>query len=178
MPDLQKMINPPTLWAYYLTLPQWARDNPGVRNVLMAYEYHKPTLDIRQKEIALNYAISFLRPIDKATEDVIIDIALSNKARLNVQKGREAINQLKFYELDEEDLGTSSEDDDDGEELVGDDGQIIQVQQKRGGMSSGIDDDEDAEVKVKSAMEKFALGQEEDERYKEMTKLLTEGVNI
>jgi len=45
-------------------------------------------------------------------------------------------------------------------------------------MSSGIDDDEDAEVKVKSAMEKFALGQEEDERYKEMTKLLTEGVNI
>jgi len=21
MPDLQKMINPPTLWAYYLTLP-------------------------------------------------------------------------------------------------------------------------------------------------------------
>ena len=58
----------------------------------MAYEYHKPSLDIRQKEIALNFAVSFIKPIDKATEGVIIDIALSNKARLNIQKGKEAIN--------------------------------------------------------------------------------------
>jgi len=84
VPKFDELINPPSLWAYYMTLPQWARDHPGVRNVLMAYEYHKPTLDIRQKEIALNYAISFIKPIDKATEDVIIDIALSNKARLNI----------------------------------------------------------------------------------------------
>jgi hypothetical protein len=122
IPKYQKLINPPSLWAYYLTLPRWARDHPGVRNVLMAYEYHKPTLDVRSKEIALNYAISFIRPIDKVLEDVIVDIALSNKLRLNVQKGKEAINSLRFYELDHELLGTSSEDEDADVEMVGEDG--------------------------------------------------------
>lgn len=65
VPDFVNTINPPSLFAYYETLPQWARDYPPVRDVLMAFEYHKPTLDIRQKEIAMNYALSFIRPIDK-----------------------------------------------------------------------------------------------------------------
>jgi hypothetical protein len=47
VPDFINKINPPSLWAYYETLPQWARDHPAVRNVLMAFEYHKPTLEIR-----------------------------------------------------------------------------------------------------------------------------------
>lgn len=40
VPDYLKEINPPSLWAYYYTLPKWARDDPIVRNVMMAMEYH------------------------------------------------------------------------------------------------------------------------------------------
>lgn len=105
-------INPPSLWAYYLTLPKWARDHPTVRNVLMAFEYHKPTLTIRQKELGMNYAMSFIRPIDPELENVIIDIASSQKIRLNIQKGKEMINSLKFYEIDEFDLGSDTEEED------------------------------------------------------------------
>jgi hypothetical protein len=47
VPDFVNTINPPSLFAYYETLPKWARDHPAVRNVLMAFEFHKPTLDIR-----------------------------------------------------------------------------------------------------------------------------------
>jgi len=47
IPDYISQINPPSLWAYYSTLPKFARDDPVVRNVVMAMEYHKPSLDIR-----------------------------------------------------------------------------------------------------------------------------------
>jgi len=52
----------------------------------MAFEYHKPNLDIRDKELALNYACSFIRPIDKQLEEVIIEVASSQKIRLNVAR--------------------------------------------------------------------------------------------
>jgi hypothetical protein len=77
-------INPPSLWSYYETLPKWCRDHPVVRNVLMAFEYHKTGLDIRQKELSLNLACSFVRPIDPMLEDVIVEIASSHKIRLNI----------------------------------------------------------------------------------------------
>jgi hypothetical protein len=115
IPDFVKTINPPSLFAYYETLPKWARDHSAVRNVLMAFEYHKPTLDIRQKEIAMNYAMSFIRPIDKDLEDVIVEVATSNKIRMNIARGKEMINQLKFYEIDEFTLGTDTEEE---EEVV------------------------------------------------------------
>jgi hypothetical protein len=50
IPNYQKDINPPSLFAYYYTLPKWARDDPFVKNVVMAFEYHKPHLSIRDKE--------------------------------------------------------------------------------------------------------------------------------
>jgi hypothetical protein len=102
-------INPPSLWGYFLTLPSWARSHPYIRDVMMTMEYHKNDLTLRQKELALNFAISFIRPIDKTLENVVIDIASSNKIRLNVQTGKEAINSLKFYDFDAELLGTTSE---------------------------------------------------------------------
>lgn len=40
VPDYMNKINPPSLWAYYNTLPKWLRDHPVIRNVLMAFEYH------------------------------------------------------------------------------------------------------------------------------------------
>jgi hypothetical protein len=92
VPDFVNTVNPPSLFAYYETLPKWAREHPAVRNVLMAFEFHKPTLNIREKEVAMNYAMSFIRPIDKDLEDVIIEVATSNKIRMNIARGKEMIN--------------------------------------------------------------------------------------
>ena len=47
IPDYVKDINPPSLWAYYYTLPKWAREDPFIKNVVMAIEYHQPGVDIR-----------------------------------------------------------------------------------------------------------------------------------
>ena len=87
-PNFMNEVNPPSLWAYYSTLPSWARNHPAVRNVMMAFEYHKPTMDIRNKELALNFACSFIRPIDPALQEVIIEVASSQKIRLNIAKVR------------------------------------------------------------------------------------------
>jgi hypothetical protein len=80
---------------------------------MIAFEYHKPTLSIRKKELVMNMALSYLRPIGKDLEDVIVEIATSNKLRMNIARGKEMLNQLKFYEIDETTLGTDTEDEDD-----------------------------------------------------------------
>ena len=77
VPDYINLVNPPTLWTYYSTLPKWAREDPVVRNVMMACEYHQPLMTIRQKENLLNMACSFLRPIDPLLKEVISDCMLS-----------------------------------------------------------------------------------------------------
>lgn len=38
----QKPIETPSLWAYYETLPEWCRENPFVRSVMMALEVSLP----------------------------------------------------------------------------------------------------------------------------------------
>ena len=78
-------INPPSLFAYYSTLPAWCRNHPLVRNVLMAFEYHKPSMAHRDKELAMNLACSFIRPIDKSLEDIIIEVASTHKLRINAK---------------------------------------------------------------------------------------------
>jgi hypothetical protein len=78
-PDYFNIINTPTLWAYYETLPRWARNDPLVRNVMMAMEYKQPRLDIRAKEQALNFACSFLRPLDQELRKVLTEACISNK---------------------------------------------------------------------------------------------------
>lgn len=75
----------------------------------MGMEYHKPDLTLRQKEYALNFAISFIRPIDKKMENVIVDIAASQKIRLNIALGKEALNSLRFYDFDDDLLGTTTD---------------------------------------------------------------------
>jgi hypothetical protein len=62
----------------------------------MGFEYHQPGMDIKKKELALNYACAFIRPIDAQLEDIIIEIASSNKIRLNVAKVN-YIFGLNFY---------------------------------------------------------------------------------
>ena len=60
LPDYEREFNSPSLWPYYLTLPKWCRDNSLIRNVLFAFEYHQPRMDIRQKEMAMNLACSYI----------------------------------------------------------------------------------------------------------------------
>lgn len=42
-----------------------------VTQCLYALEFHHPRTELRQKEIALNFTASFLRPIDERLLDVI-----------------------------------------------------------------------------------------------------------
>ena len=86
VPDYQREVNPPSLFGYYYTLPKWARDDPFVKNVVMAYEYHKPLLSIRDKEQALNMACSFLRPIDKNMMTMLSEAASSNKIEMTMAR--------------------------------------------------------------------------------------------
>ena len=76
----------------------------------MAFEYHHPSMKIKDKELAMNFACSFIRPIDKDFEDVIVELASSNKIRLNIALGKQMINELKFYEIDTITLGDDTED--------------------------------------------------------------------
>lgn len=113
IPDYKNDINPPSLWAYYHTLPSWARNHPIIRNVMMGMEYHKPGVDIRQKELALNFACSFLRPIDEQLTDVISEVASSTKIRLNMAAAKEMLQEVRFHRVDIHDLGTDSEEEED-----------------------------------------------------------------
>ncbi len=40
LPDYLNEKPQPSLWAYYETLPSWARNHPIVKNAVMAIEYH------------------------------------------------------------------------------------------------------------------------------------------
>lgn len=71
----------------------------------------------------MNYAMSFIRPIHPQLEEVLIEVATSNKIRLNVAKGKEMIGQLRFYEIDEMELGESEEEEEQIEEGLDEEGQ-------------------------------------------------------
>ena len=107
----------PSLWAYFNTLPTWARANPIVRNVFMAMEYNRPNVSMRSKEVSLNYACSLILPIDKATEDVILIWANSRKLRLNQELGNELLMtpDSEFVCSDDEGSDDSDDEDEEGE---------------------------------------------------------------
>lgn len=172
IPDFVNTINPPSLWAYYETLPRWARDHPVVRNAVIAFEYYKPITTIRQKEIAMNYAVSFIRPIHKDLEDVIVEVATSQKVRLNIAKGKEMLNQLKFYEFDSMYLGETSHDE--AMPFVPGEGE----NPGQSALAGGIDEEDDELQRQRSAMEKFASGLDDDHRERVKSKIMEEELNI
>ena len=108
VPDYVKEHNPPTLWTYYSTLPSWAQNDPHIKRVMMGLEYHQPHQDIRSKENMLNFACSFLRPMEPTLRKMVVDAAASTKLEINMKSGNEMLNELMFYELDEQDLGSDS----------------------------------------------------------------------
>lgn len=110
IPDYIKDINPPSLWTYYYTLPKWARDDPVVKNIVMACEYNQPWMPIRAKEQLINYATSMLRPIEPLLKQVLTDAMLSQKTEMNCKLGVTMMQELPFYEVDVDQLGSESED--------------------------------------------------------------------
>lgn len=81
----------------------------------------------------MNYAMSYIRPIDPIMEDIIIEVATSTKLRMNIARGKEMINQLKFYEIEDTELGTDTESEEEIGEGEGASGQI----------SKGVDEEEE-----------------------------------
>lgn len=157
-----KNTNPPSLWAYYLTLPTWCRNNPVIYNIMHAFEYHQPRLDIRQKELAMNLACSYLRPIEGRLRDVIIEVASSKKIRLNVELGKQMMAEQRFYEVDETTLGDTSED-----EVAVDDG-LMDL------LTRGMDDEERAQLDTGKLIERIVGGTEYDERMKERDRIMSQ----
>ena len=59
----------------------------------------------------MNLACSFLRPIEGRLRDVIIEVAASKKLRMNIEAGKQMMQEQRFYEIDPEMLGETSDDD-------------------------------------------------------------------
>ena len=158
-PSYDKERNQPSLWTYYETLPQWARDSPIVRQTLYAFEYHKPHMDIRQKEMGLNFAASMLRPIEGRYRKVITEVAESNKLRVTIEGGKAMMQELNFYTIDVADLGSDTEDD------GGDD--AAEKEMNRLLLSGGIDEEEAAQANImERVMKQISNTDHEEERRK------------
>lgn len=112
--DHVNKVNPASLFAYHSTLPALMRNSQIVTNVLYALEFHQPRYDARDKELALNYAASFLRPIDERLLDVIKIMASAKRPRLDMALGKEMMNEQRFWPFDPLDVG-----DEDNEEEGG-----------------------------------------------------------
>lgn len=125
-PKFTETINPPTLLAYYLTLPKWVREHSLITNCFYALEYHQTRTTIRNKELAMNFAASFLRPLDDRMMKVIKEGIASKKLRLNVELGKQMVNERKFWAIDIHEVGEES----------GDEGNIRKGDDK----SMGLDD--------------------------------------
>jgi hypothetical protein len=163
VPTWTEDINPPSLFAYHSTLPNWARNNVLITNVLFAMEFHQPRTDIRDKELALNYAASFMRPIDDRLLKVIKIAATAKKTRLNIELAKTMVNELRFWHFDPMDVGDESDEEGEDEE------DITQL------LKQGIDAEEDEKATVAERM----LSQiEEDHRDKEREELYLRELNV
>jgi hypothetical protein len=109
---------PPSLWTYFETLPDWCRDHPYVRDVLMGLEYHQNRTSIKDKELALNYACSLIRPIGKDLRRIIWSIATSNKLRMNVERAKLLKKDLPYYEVTKANVFTPALENDEMENPV------------------------------------------------------------
>ena len=111
--------------------------------------------------------MSFIRPIDPELENVIIEVATSNKIRMNIARGKEMINQLKFYEIDEMQLGEESHDED------------AEQNEDEARLAQGVDEEDEEELmRQRSEMEKFARGLDEDSRERETAKIMETELSI
>lgn len=54
----------------------------------------------------MNYCLSLLRPIDKQTEEFIDILNKTRKERMNHEKGRQMMTEIKPWDFDIDELGT------------------------------------------------------------------------
>lgn len=168
VPQYTRIVNPPTLLSYYMTMPKWAREHSLVTHVFYAMEYHQTRTSIRDKELAMNFAASFLRPIDTMLMNCIKEVAAAKKIRLNVELGKQMMNELKFFAMDIHELGELSEDE----------SKESEASLMKRLTTSGIDDDEEEEITSTGMAEKMFASMDEDTRDKERRIILDKEQNI
>lgn len=74
----EKVTPLPTLMRYYSLLPEFARNNQIVMDVVRAFEFTKHDLTLREKEIAVNFACQFALPMEYDLEESMKQAVLSN----------------------------------------------------------------------------------------------------
>ena len=57
----------------------------------------------------MNYACSLLRPIDQKLEECLVEGLMSRRIRLNVERGKEMLNELELRDMDEQFFGFTSD---------------------------------------------------------------------
>lgn len=121
----------PTLWAYFGTLPSWARTHPLIQCVFLVLEFSSQRMSMRQKEKALNFSCTALFPIDHRILEYF-EFANTCKLRLNDKLAKQMIAELPPKPIDIFDLNSTGEDHKMEEDAV---------------LSFSIDDEDDSEPK-------------------------------
>ena len=121
-------------------------------------------MGIRDKELALNFAASFLRPIDDKLMEVIKEVASAKKIRLNIELGKQMMNELRFWQIDPMEVGEESDEEGEDEE------DITTLLNKN---LDGADDEDQ-----KSVTTRMLEAMESDVRKKERTQILESEMNI
>lgn len=172
-PSFDKERNPPSLWTYYETLPDWCRNNPLIRQTLFAFEYSKPHLDIRQKELGMNFVASMLTPVEGRLRDVICEVAYSNKIRVNLTNSKEMMQELNMYTIDVAELGSDTEEEgnDDAAEKA------FNKMLLSGGLDNDKDGDKDQDDTLARIMEEMNVTTQ-DARDKERRRIYDEEMVI
>jgi hypothetical protein len=61
----------------------------------------------------MNMICSYLRPVEGRLKDVIVEVSKATKIRLDVNLGKQMLNELKFEEFHKEDLGSDNDEEGD-----------------------------------------------------------------
>ena len=125
---------------------------------MFAFEYSKPHLDIRQKELGLNFMASMLTPVEGRLREVICEVAYSNKIRVNLTNAKEMMAELNMYTIDVAELGTDTEEE--GNEAAAE--REFNKLLLSGGLDSNKDDDAAKNADVLEEVMKEVTGRERD----------------
>jgi hypothetical protein len=96
----------PSLWVYYERLPSWATDNPIVKQAVVALENYHPHTNMRDKEMMINFMLSVLTPMQPEVEEIMASRVNNVKIRLNHERGRKMMTELKPWDFDPSDIGS------------------------------------------------------------------------
>ena len=156
----------PSLFAYYETLPDWARDHPTIKQLVVNLEYSKPLLSLKEKEHLVNFALRVFIPPNEDLEKVLL-FAFNNsrKIRLNNERAREMMRELKPYDVDQEDVGTEymfwydSDEEEAEDEEYEDDSRLDDFKQTKQGIKTV-----NLEEEEKKKLESYEIAEDVDDK--------------